>query len=79
MKTVYLGITGDFIHPGLINIINESTKLGDFIVGLLTDSAIATHKRLPYLTHEQRREVIGHIQGILRVVPQEDWNYIPNL
>ena len=49
-KTVYLGITGDIIHPGIINIINEGAKRGELIVGLLTDSAIVSHKRLPYLT-----------------------------
>ena len=26
-KTVYLGITGDIIHPGIINIINEGAKM----------------------------------------------------
>ena len=39
-KTVYLGITGDIIHPGIINIINEGAKYGELIIGLLTDSAI---------------------------------------
>ena len=26
-KTVYLGMIGDIMHPGLINIINEATKI----------------------------------------------------
>ena len=43
----------DIMHPGLINIINEGAKYGDVIIGLFTDRAIATHKRLPYLTYEQ--------------------------
>ncbi len=78
-KTVYLGITGDIIHPGIINIIKEGAKLGELTVGLLTDSAIASHKRLPYLTYEQRKEVIEDIKGVARVVPQDDWSYVPNL
>ena len=48
MKTVYLGMTGDIIHPGIINILNEAEKLGEVTIGLLTDSAIAMHKRLPF-------------------------------
>ena len=36
-KTVYLGITGDIIHPGIINIINEGAKLSELTIGLLTD------------------------------------------
>ena len=78
-KTVYLGLTGDIIHPGIINIINEGAKYGDLVVGLLTDSAIATHKRLPYLTYEQRKSVVENIKGVSRVIPQEEWSYVPNL
>ena len=79
IKTVYLGITGDIIHPGIINIINEGAKHGQLIIGLLTDSAIVSHKRLPYLTYEQRKQVVENIKGVSEIVPQEDWSYIPNL
>ena len=79
MKTVYLGLTGDIIHPGIINIIKEGAKYGELIVGLLTDSAIATHKRLPYLTYEQRKSVVENISGVTKVIPQEEWSYVPNL
>lgn len=78
-QRIYLGLTGDIIHPGIINIINEGAKHGELIVGLLTDSAIVSHKRLPYLTYEQRKQVVENIKGVSEVVPQEDWSYIPNL
>lgn len=78
-KKVYLGMIADIMHPGLINIINEGTKHGDVIIGLFTDKAIATHKRLPYLTYEQRETVVRSIQGVADVVPQDDWSYVPNL
>ncbi len=78
-KTVYLGMIGDIMHPGLINIINEGAKYGDLMVGLFTDKAIASHKRLPYLTYEQRKNVIENIKGVSQVVPQEEWSYVPNL
>lgn len=79
MKKVYLGVTADIIHPGIINIITEGAKLGELTVGLLTDSAIASHKRLPYLDYEQRKQVVENIKGVSEVVPQEDWSYVPNL
>ncbi len=79
MKTVYLGMTGDIIHPGIINILNEAAKLGEVTVGLLTDSAIALHKRLPFLSYDQRKMVVENLKGVSRVVPQEDWSYVPNL
>ena len=69
----------DIMHPGLINIISEGAKYGDVMIRLFTDKAIATHKRLPYLTYEQRKNVVEHIQGVAQVVPQDDWSYVPNL
>ena len=78
-KTVYIGITGDIIHPGIINIIQKATSYGRVIVGLLTDSAIVSHKRLPALTYEQRKNVIENIKGVSEVIPQKEWSYIPNL
>ncbi len=78
-KTVYLGMIGDIMHPGLINIINQGTKYGDVMIGLFTDNAIATHRRLPYLTYEQRKNVIENIKGVTSIVPQDEWSYVPNL
>lgn len=78
-KTVYLGMIGDILHPGLINIINQGAKYGDVMIGLFTDKAIATHSRLPYLTYEQRKNVIENIKGVSRIVPQDEWSYVPNL
>jgi phosphoenolpyruvate phosphomutase len=48
-------------------------------VGLLTDRAIASYKRLPYMDFAQRREVVENLKGVHRVVPQETLDYIPNL
>ena len=78
-KTVYLGMIGDIMHPGLINIINQGAKYGDVMIGLFTDKAIATHKRLPYLSYEQRKNVIENIKGVSSIVPQDEWSYVPNL
>ena len=78
-KIVYLGMIGDIIHPGIVNIIREGAKYGDLVVGLFTDKAIAAYKRLPYLTYAQREEVILNQKGVARVVPQDDWSYVPNL
>ena len=50
-KVVYLGLAVDLIHPGHLNIINEAKKYGEVVVGLLTDTAIASYKRLPYMTY----------------------------
>src|SRR5574344_1440552 len=78
-KTVYLGMIADIMHPGLINIINEGAKYGDVMIGLFTDKAIASHRRLPYMTYEQRKAVVEQIKGVNEIVPQDDWGYASNL
>jgi phosphoenolpyruvate phosphomutase len=78
-KKVYVGMSADIIHPGHLNVINEARKLGRVIVGVLTDTAIAGYKRLPYLTYEQRALIVSNIKGVDEVIPQETLDYVPNL
>ncbi|MDD5133555.1 MAG: phosphoenolpyruvate mutase [Candidatus Nanoarchaeia archaeon] len=78
-KTVYMGLCADLLHPGHLNILNEAQKYGDVIVGVLTDKAIASYKRLPYLTYEQRKVIVENLKGIKKVVPQDTLDYVPNL
>lgn len=79
MTTVYIGMTVDVLHHGHINIIEQARKYGDVMVGLLSDAAVADHKRLPYLTYEHRKQIVENIKGVTQVVPQEEWDYAPNL
>ena len=79
MKKVYVAMSADLIHPGHMNIISVAKSLGEVTVGLLTDAAIASYKRLPYLTYEQRKIVVENIAGVKEVVPQEALDYVPNL
>jgi len=79
MKKVYVGMSADLIHPGHTNIIKEASKLGDVIIGLLTDKAIASYKRLPFMTYEQRKEVVENIKGVSKVIPQDALDYRENL
>ena len=78
-KLVYVAMSADIIHPGHLNIIKEASKLGDVTVGVLTDAAIASYKRLPYMNYEQRAAVVAALKGVTKVIPQEQLDYIPNL
>lgn len=78
-KIVYVGMSADIIHPGHLNIIHEASKLGKVIVGVLTDAAIASYKRLPYLNYEQRSAVVSNLKGVEEVIPQTTLDYVPNL
>ena len=79
MAKVYCGMSADMIHHGHLNIIHEAMKLGEVTVGVLTDEAIASYKRLPYLTYEQRAEIVSNIKGVAQVIPQTTLDYVPNL
>lgn len=78
-KTVYVGMSADLVHPGHLNVLKKAASLGRVVVGLLTDQAIASYKRVPYMTFEQRREVIANIKGVDEVIPQTTLDYVPNL
>ena len=79
IKKVYIGLSGDTLHHGHINLIEKAREYGKIMVGLLTDSAVANHKRLPILNYEQRKKIIENIQGVSEVVPQNDWDYSINI
>jgi phosphoenolpyruvate phosphomutase len=78
-KKVYVGMSADIIHPGHLNIIREAQKLGSVTVGVLTDAAIASYKRLPYLNFQQRSLIVESLKGVDKVIPQETLDYAPNL
>ncbi len=78
-KKVYIGMSADLVHHGHLNIIKEARKLGELTIGLLTDKAIASYKRLPYMAYEQRKIIVENIKGVKKVVIQSTLDYVPNL
>src|SRR3989338_8665276 len=78
-KQVCLGMSADLVHPGHLNIIKRGAEIGEVTVGVLTDEAVASYKRLPYMTYDQRKTVIENVKGVAHVVPQETLDYRPNL
>ena len=70
-KTVYVGMAGDIIHKGHINLLNEASKYGKVIVGLLTDEAIESYKRKPIINYENRHIVISSLRQVHKVIQQE--------
>jgi phosphoenolpyruvate phosphomutase len=78
-KIVYIGMSADLIHQGHLNIIVEGRKLGKVIIGLLTDEAIASYKRLPLIAFNERKLIVENMKGVEKVVPQSTLDYVPNL
>ena len=79
MKKVYIGLAADLIHQGHLNIISEGRKLGSVIIGLLTDEAIASYKRLPLIPFKERKLIVENLKGVKKVIPQTTLDYAPNL
>ena len=78
-KVVYVGISADILHEGHINILKFASKFGNVVVGLLTDEAISTYKKFPYLNYRQREIVLKNIKQVYQVIPQRTHDYTTNL
>ena len=78
-KIVYITLSIDLLHHGHINLIKQAKKYGNVIAGLLTDNAIASQKRLPLLSYSQRKKVLENINGIFKVVEQNEWDCSKNI
>lgn len=79
MNTVYVSIASDILHEGIINVLEMAAKLGDVTIGLMTDEAIATYKRVPLLPYESRRIVYNALANVKNVIPQKSLSYRDNL
>ncbi len=78
-KTVYMSFSTDVIHGGHISIIEKAAKLGDLMIGALTDEAIASYRRFPLLSYAERVKVLSAIKGVKTIVPQSKLSYKDNL
>ena len=78
-KIVYVPMAGDYIHIGHINIIKEAKKHGRVVIGLMTDEAIASYKRVPLSTYNERKEILENIEGISEVIPEKSFDFIDNI
>ena len=78
-KTAYVAVASSIVHRGVLNVISRAAELGEVIVGLMTDEAIASYKRLPLLSYESREQVYANLRGVSRVVRQDTLSYRDNL
>ena len=78
-RLVYMCFSTDVIHSGHINIIKKAQKLGKLIIGVLSDEAVASYKRLPLTPASERKVIFENIHGVYRVVEQNALSYRENL
>ena len=78
-KKVYIALAADTIHHGHMSLIETGKKYGDIIIGLITDKAIAEHKRIPFLNYDQRKKILSNLKGVTKVIPQKEYDYSINI
>lgn len=78
-KNVYVAMSADVVHGGHIELLRQASMLGQVTVGLLTDAAIASYKRLPLFPFEQRKKIVESLTFVTKVVSQQTLDYRPNL
>ena len=75
MKTIYTCFCTDVIHEGHLHIIEEAHKYGAVIVGALSDRALIRCMRFPTIPFEERVRLYEGLDGVDRVVVQDDMLY----
>ena len=78
-RTVYMCFSTDIIHGGHIAIIKKAQKLGKLIIGVLSDEAVASYKRLPLVPASERKVMFENVAGVYKVVDQDTLSYRSNL
>lgn len=78
-RTVYMCFASDILHGGHIAIIKKAQKLGRLIIGVLSDEAVASYKRMPLVPASERKLMFENIAGVYRVVDQNTLSYKDNL
>lgn len=75
MKTVYACFCTDMIHEGHLNVIKQASKYGEVIAGVLSDRAMIRYNRFPTVSFEERKKMLEEIEGVSRVVVQNEVMY----
>lgn len=78
-RTVYMCFASDIIHGGHISIIKKAQRLGKLIIGVLSDEAVSSYKRMPLVPATQRKILFENIAGVYKVVDQDKLSYRENL
>ena len=78
-RIVYMSFSTDIIHSGHIRLIKRAARLGKLILGVLTDEAVASYRRLPMVPFSERRAMAESISGVYMAVEQDSLSYAENL
>jgi cytidyltransferase-like protein len=70
MKIIYADIVGDLFHYGHVAFLRKCKEKGDYlIVGVSSDDDVASYKRVPIMTCEERCKTIMGCRYVDEVIP----------
>ncbi len=78
-RVAYLCFSTDVLHGGHVELIRKAARLGKVMVGVMTDRAVASYKRFPLVSYEDRKLLFESIADVDRVVAQDSLSYRENL
>lgn len=68
---VFSFVVGDLFHYGHLRLLRKAAALGDYhICGVLTDKAVASYKRKPIQSYDERKAIISELRCVDLVVKQ---------
>ncbi len=68
-KRIYCNGVFDLCHMGHINIFKNAASHGDVVVGIHSDETVASYKRYPIQTMEERIEAVKNMKWVTEVIP----------
>ncbi len=67
---VFLPMAVDILHYGHTRIISKASKLGNVIIGLMTDKGILLYKKnKSFFKYKYRKEIISSLKNVECVIP----------
>jgi cytidyltransferase-like protein len=70
MKRVYVDMVADLFHSGHVAFLRRARRCGDaLVVGVHSDEAVASYKRRPIMTMEERIDVVRACRYVDEVLP----------
>lgn len=74
-KTVFMSLSTDIIYGAHIELIRRAAELGELTVGVLSDEVVASYKRYPLLSCQERMRIVAGIKGVKEVIRQDEMSY----
>ncbi len=69
MPRIYCNGVFDLCHIGHIKQFEQAGKLGEVVVGVHSDADVASYKRFPIQTTEERVETVKQMKWVSEVIP----------